>query len=280
MHSMRKHAEALARPVVRRGVARELLANVASYALWPLGLSDTLFEKAVAFSHVEVPARDMTPVVLVHGYGGSKSSFVPLIRRLQAAGMGNVHTLEYVPLRKEGVAHVGERLARLVEELTEESGAKVHLVGHSAGGIVIREAVLRHRIGHLVTSVTTLASPHQGSPLGRLGKLIGDSLGAFAQQLGTGSAYLTGLNEERVPAGIRWMAMYSSLDAIVPGNAGKLHERYGARNVHVKNHGHLSLVLSAEVMQNVVEHLLAGQAQANIPQQRSSTEDAAKQLSK
>src|SRR3954451_15455773 len=141
------------------GVA--LMASLA--ATGPVHLAGGRFdaeESAPAKSHSAPAAR---PVLLVHGLGGTKSSWSFLARTLTARGL-TVDAITYSPFGTS-VEHVADRLAVKVERLLSHTGAdKVHLVGHSLGGVVIAQAIASGRLTELVDTVVTLAAPFGGSP--------------------------------------------------------------------------------------------------------------------
>jgi pimeloyl-ACP methyl ester carboxylesterase len=73
------------------------------------------------------------PVVLVHGYGGSRANWLPLELALRRAGFENVHTASYnsVTATLSGVA-AGVR--KTCHEAMEAAGSShLHRVGHSLG---------------------------------------------------------------------------------------------------------------------------------------------------
>src|SRR5206468_2476036 len=79
-----------------------------------------------------------TPVLLIHGFGHNRSAWMVLERHLRQAGFTSVHGFNYNPFVHD-VPQIAARLKERVELLRAVTGAdKVHLVGHSLGGIVIR----------------------------------------------------------------------------------------------------------------------------------------------
>ena len=114
------------------------------------------------------PTRS-APVVLVHGYGGAKSQWFLVERALHRAGFGTVVTMEYDASRSD-IPALADRLCRLVHELLAETGAsRVHLVGHSLGGVIIRYAVTVAGLDPLVGAAVTVASPARRQRVGPAG---------------------------------------------------------------------------------------------------------------
>jgi triacylglycerol lipase len=80
-------------------------------------------------AHVAPAAR---PVLLVHGFGGTTSSWSVIARALSNRGM----TVDMITYRRLGnsVEKLADELVAAVERTLSQTGAdKVHLVGHSLG---------------------------------------------------------------------------------------------------------------------------------------------------
>ena len=91
-------------------------------------------------------AATATPVLLVPGYTGSKEDFAPLFEPLAAAGFaGTAMDLpgQYEsPGSADPADYTPDALARAVREVAASIGPRVHLLGHSFGGLVARAAVI------------------------------------------------------------------------------------------------------------------------------------------
>lgn len=130
-----------ARPSAHR-IGRAAMAHVqelgvmaAVAAMAPLGRAGRSFERAVdALLPVAAQgAATARPVLLVHGFAGTKSCWLALAPALHARGM-TVDAIDYLPFGTS-IERLAERLAVKVARLQSETGAdKVHLVGHSLGG--------------------------------------------------------------------------------------------------------------------------------------------------
>jgi pimeloyl-ACP methyl ester carboxylesterase len=108
------------------------------------------------------------------------------------------------------VDELADRLTEAVEDLRADTGAgKVHLVGHSLGGLIIAQALTHHRLAAHVDLVVTLGSPFGGSPWAGL-----LPIGSLARAVRPGSPLLRHLATTPPPAGVRWMAFASALDRI------------------------------------------------------------------
>jgi pimeloyl-ACP methyl ester carboxylesterase len=107
-----------------------------------------------------VPHR--RPAVLIPGYTGSKEDFLPSLEPLAAAGRTVVAVDQrgqyQSPDAPDRAGYSPDALAADVLAVAEAVGGAggVHLVGHSLGGLVAREAVLQRPAGFL--SLTLLGS--------------------------------------------------------------------------------------------------------------------------
>ncbi|KAG9029998.1 hypothetical protein FRB95_004644 [Tulasnella sp. JGI-2019a] len=112
------------------------------------------------------------PIVLVHGLFGYDTLFgittywhdIP--EALAAAGA------EVLVARVPSTSSVETRAAQLAAQIAlKYTGRSVHLIGHSMGGLDCRYLVskLLDGAGFRVLSVTTISTPHRGSPLADFG---------------------------------------------------------------------------------------------------------------
>jgi len=255
---VRRGAGSLLSPTGLRGAAVEVAWVAAHAALYPLGV---LAERA----RVDSP-RDLaklspiqrglligdveaagTPILLVHGMVDNRSIFTLLRRGLRRRGFGRVLTLNYSPLTKD-VRIAAEGLAERVELLCAETGfERIHVIGHSMGGMIARYYVQRLGGDERVHTLVTLGSPHTGTLAAHL------LPHRLARQLRPDSDVLTELAGPAVGCRTRFLAVWSDLDQmIVPRRAARLaHPDLMARNVLVRGVGHMSLPINRRAVHEI-----------------------------
>jgi triacylglycerol lipase len=234
---------------------KEAVSTVVTAGMWPLGFAGS---GPVDFGPRDGSSTVPTPVLLVHGYGANKSNWLFVRRYLNQAGFERVHAFNYNPLGADIPGLADECRAR-ADELKERFGTdRVHIVGHSLGGIVARYAV--QVLGAEGVGVcVTVASPHGGvrlasyrSPMVRLRPL------ASGFQLRPQSSVMRELRATARPLPTRFVAYYSNLDLIVAARRAMIIEpELAATNILVKDHGHLSIMLSRQLASSIVDQLAA-----------------------
>jgi len=252
LHAVRRRA-------TYTGQFREAASTLITMGMWPLGFTDHGVLRAL----VDTPTQVDTPVLLVHGYGANKSNWLFLRRYLQQAGFGRVHALNYNALRAD-IPALAEQCGARASELCERFGAdRVHVVGHSLGGVVARYAVQVSGLEAAATCIT-IASPHAGVRLARYGSPLAlVSPLASGLQLRPDSTVMKRLRETARPLPTRFVAYYSNLDLLVPGRRAMILEpELEATNILVKDQGHLSIMFSRRLAQSVVDQLAAAEGLA------------------
>jgi len=107
------------------------------------------------------------PVLMLHGYGSNSGFWLPLSRRLRAAGISHA-AIDLEPVLAD-IDDYAPRIERAVQALCSATGApQVILLCHSMGGLAAR-AWLRAFGSARVARVVTLGTPHFGSTLAGFG---------------------------------------------------------------------------------------------------------------
>ena len=261
--ALRSGAASLLSPTGLRGAALEVGWVAAHAALYPLGL---VAERARHTAGAGAGRRDLaglspvqrglfigdieaagTPILLVHGMVDNRSIFTLLRRGLRRRGFHRVLTLNYSPLTRD-VRLAATALAIRVELLCEETGfERIHLVGHSMGGLIARYYVQRLGGDSRVHTLVTLGTPHSGT---RAAALIPHSL---ARQLRPGSDLMRELAEPAPGCRTRMLSVWSDLDQLVVprSNARVEHPDLDARNLLLRGVGHMSLPIHRRAVHEI-----------------------------
>ena len=250
---------ALLSPAGLRGAALEAAWSAAHLALYPLGLVEERARQEVGrFTLGDLPPVQRglvigdveaagTPILLVHGMVDNRSIFALLRRGLRRRGFGRVLALNYSPL-SDDVRAVAERLGELVESVCADTGyERIHVVGHSMGGLVARYYVQQLGGDARVHTVVTLGTPHDGTTVAHLFPH------PLLRQLRPNSDLLTELEAPSPGCRTRFVAVWSDLDQLLsPRTSGILqHPDLVARNVFVRGVGHMSLPVDGRVVHEI-----------------------------
>ena len=197
------------------------------------------------------PLAARIPVVLVHGLIDNRSIFTVMRRSLRRRGFKHVCSWNYSPLLTDvarGARQLGEHIERICEQTGHE---RVHVVGHSLGGLIARYHVQRQRGDERVESLVTLGTPHSGSMLAHVVPT------PLIRQLRPGSPVLRELAEPAPGCRTAVTAVYSDLDqVVVPTASGRCdHPDLTTRNVLVRGVGHMSLPIHRGVVDEVAATL-------------------------
>lgn len=179
-------------------------------------------------------------LVLIHGFGCNRGAWWWLRSRLENAGYA-VATLNLEPPYIE-IDHYVAALAARIEAACSESGVeRVTLVGHSMGGLVAR-AYLERAGTERVEAVVTLATPHSGSVLARLG------IGANSRQMEYNSPWLKALWLHR-PA-VPMVSIRNSHDNFVmPQDSQRFPS---AEDIELPALGHLAILFSPRAVSTLL----------------------------
>jgi pimeloyl-ACP methyl ester carboxylesterase len=256
-------ARTVCSPSGLRGAGQEMAWVAAHAVMYPLGVlqeksRSNARETAERFTLDDLPPVQRglllgdvvaagTPILLVHGLVDNRSIFTLLRRALHRRGFGRVLTLNYSPFTQD-VRSAAARLERLVERTCAETGyERVHVVGHSLGGLVARYYVQRMGGDSRVHTLVTLGSPHSGT---NAAYLLPQRL---VRQLRPGSELMQELAAPAAGCRTRFVAYWSDLDQlIVPKRSAKLeHADLQVRNVLLRGVGHMSLPICGRVVHEI-----------------------------
>lgn len=253
---------AVFRPETVRGALREAAWIGAHLVLYPTGLGrERVFDEDVHSLESLSPARrglvigDVeaagTPILLIHGLVGNRAIFTLLRRSLHRRGFGKVRTYCY-GLSTADVRSAAANFAEAVEQLCAQTGyERVHVIGHSLGGLVARYYVQCLGGDQRVHTLVTMGTPHSGTLAAHLAPM------KITRQLRPNSELIGELNAPAPGLKTRIVAMYSDIDALViPAAAGQLkHPDIRTRNVLIRGVGHMSFPIDNRVVREVATTL-------------------------
>jgi triacylglycerol lipase len=208
----------------------EALATLREVALLPRDLAPVLPQAR--------PGDDV--VVLVHGWMASAGVFRPMRARLEKEAEARVATFTHAPTSR--IRTIATQLERLVARIP--AGTRIHIVGHSVGGVVARWYVQEHPEDARVVQTISLASPFGGASVARRLRVF---LGA---DLHASSSLLARLRHGERASVVPHTSIVAGGDRVVdPACAAFPHGEV----VVLEGRGHNSLLFDPDVTRLVVE---------------------------
>jgi pimeloyl-ACP methyl ester carboxylesterase len=210
------------------------------------------------------------PVLLIHGYAGSESVWMPLRRALTEAGFGHIVSLSYNSFATDPGALSAELTRQALRAIAAAGAPRVHLIGHSLGGLIIRRALgASAALSSRTASAVTIASPHGGACLARIAP------GRCARIMHRGA---TPCPPPEGPCPVRWLAYYSDADLVVPPASARLDDpRYGAANLLIPGCGHLTICRDVRLIRSLVPELIRTETFADLTVPATVPADASRE---
>jgi pimeloyl-ACP methyl ester carboxylesterase len=196
------------------------------------------------------------PVVLVHGYAGTGSAWTPLRRELAEAGFGHIVTLNYNSFAADPLAVSAELTHQALQALATAGAPRVHLVGHSLGGLIVRGALTASAtLSARTAAAVTISSPHHGTLLARVAP------GRCARIMQRGPRSVP--PDVETPRPVRWLAYYSDADRLVPPASARLDDpHWAAANLLIPGCGHLTICRDTRLIRSLALELIRSETLA------------------
>lgn len=191
------------------------------------------------------------PLVLVHGLGGNRGTFLLLGWYLWLVGRKRSYRIAFEP--GQSIEEQAEALAAFVRDVLAATGeAQVEMVGHSLGGLVARLAVQEHGLAERVRTLVTMGAPHRGTYPARYANT------AQIRALRPDSPLIRRLAGRPFPASVRAVCLWSQNDLFVlPPESAVLE---GAEAVDMTPFTHYSYLLDPDGWNAVRRALEGGRA--------------------
>jgi triacylglycerol lipase len=202
-------------------------------------------------------------VLLVPGYGGSRSALGELAGKLEADG----RTAEVLTLAGDGTGDLiaqADVLDEAVRQALKDGSTSVDVIGYSAGGVVTRLWVDRHAGAEVARRIITLGSPLHGAQIAGVGAALApDACPQACRELAPGSDLLDDLNDEALPKDLPWLSIWTENDETVqPPDSARLD---GAVNLSLQSICPSAQVSHGELPTNPIVTALVRQALGTDP---------------
>lgn len=186
---------------------------------------------------------DTPPVVLAHGFLGTRGTMIPLTRRFQSDGRV-VFSYHHGTFQLRSLRASAQQLVDHLKRLQRELGVdKVDLVGFSMGGLIALHAVKFLQAHRWVRRLALLGAPTSGTWVGLAGVGTVGMISPSVWQVLPTSDFLRDLRDAPMPEGIRVRQICAAQDAFCP-MPELLQGVDKERDYIVMPGGHSSLVVS------------------------------------
>ncbi len=235
------------------GIGFEIVSSLLVLLFYPVRLLERILEKAPRADAGNPPRR---PVLLVHGMYVNGGALLLLRRRLRRAGFPSVHLLD-LDFRRGHISTLSDQVIERVEELRAATGAdRVDAVGHSLGAVVVFHTLVRGGGDRLFGTCVALGAPFHGTGMASF------SRSPLVRQLRPGSPVLADLRAKidapgALPPGARLVSIWSNFDNVIIPAESPILPGPAAENVRMEYLGHVSLLFSRAVA-NQVARVLSG----------------------
>jgi triacylglycerol esterase/lipase EstA (alpha/beta hydrolase family) len=226
-----------------RILAFEYLSLLVTVVLWPFGF--------INLAESSADGETQTPVLFLHGLFLNKSCWTVMKLRLKLLGVTNLHTIN-LPATRD-VETLTEKVALKVDTLRHTYKCeKVHLVGHSMGGVIARNFVQIRGGADKVEQCIIIGAPNKGS------KLSPFAVMKLSEAIMPGSEFLANLNSKTLPGKVNLTNIYSRHDnMVIPHDSAELNK---GTNIELSGRGHNVLLYDNTVLKHVLSLLKAGDA--------------------
>ena len=193
-------------------------------------------------------SQNHPPVLLIHGFLGTRGSMFVLEQRLLRDGF-HVFSFNLGMLNVRDIRTSALLIHRKVQMICEQTGIRrIDIVGHSMGGLIGLYYIKSLGGKEQVRRIVMLGTPARGTWVAALGVATMGLLSASSWQLLPGSDFLEELHEGPLPNEVEFFTIAAERDWLCPPSATQLE---GAHGVTVPL-GHSSLVMSEEVYRKVL----------------------------
>jgi triacylglycerol esterase/lipase EstA (alpha/beta hydrolase family) len=188
------------------------------------------------------------PVLLIHGYLGTRGSMYILERRLNDDGIC-VFSFNLGSLNVRDIRTSAFLIHRKIESILAQTPVKkIDIVGHSMGGLIGLYFVKKLGGHEKVRKLVMMGTPVRGTWAAMIGVVTAGLVSASAWQLLPNSRFLKELAAGALPPNVQYFTIAAQRDWLCPPRSTPLD---GAEALTVPL-GHSSLVMSEEVYRHIL----------------------------
>ena len=209
--------------------------------------------------------KNVRPVVLIHGFMGTRGSMYPLERRLEEDGFCVLSfNLGIINLRD--IRTSAFRIQRKIEAVLAETGVEeVDIIGHSMGGLIGLYMIKKLGAHKRVRRFILMGSPVHGTWAALAGIATVGVYSTSTWQILPRSRFLDELHQGPLPENVEVHSISAARDWVCPPASTRLR----GSEAHSINLGHSSLVISPEVYRHVYNILKKPDANSDSEQRES-----------
>jgi pimeloyl-ACP methyl ester carboxylesterase len=191
------------------------------------------------------------PILMIHGFLGTRGSMYMLERRLVDDGFVvvsfNLGTLNVRDIRRSAFL-IHRKIERI---LAQTPSQRIDIIGHSMGGLIGLYYVKKLGGDKRVRKLLMMGTPVRGTWAALAGVVTLGLWSTSSWQLLPRSRFLDELAQGHIPPGVEVHTIAAARDWVVPLATTRLH---GA-NAHTVPLGHSSLVVSEDVYRRIINAL-------------------------
>ncbi len=197
------------------------------------------------------PRGDGHPVLVIPGLGASDLSTALLRKFLDDLGYT---TYPWELGQNRGLKDAGQRLMKQrLEQIYDQHGRKVSLVGQSLGGVYARE--LARALPAMARQVITLGSPFTGHPLASTGTHLYEWLSGDRFEDMDFNRHL----EMRIKPPVPTTSIYSKLDGVVAWQCSIEQEQADSESINLRGHSHIGMASAPLALYLIADRLAQAQ---------------------
>ena len=223
-----------------RGTLSALMGNI----YWLIGVRHYLH---FGLGRPETSDPGQPAVVMVHGLYHNSSAWRSLKKRFQRQGVLNWYTWSYPSFGRSFKDVVQDCTRALHQVASAHPEAGLIVIGHSLGGLILRQALCDPGVKSRVLALITLGTPHQGTRTARMG------IGSLAKGLVPDGSIIQYVRNSGCTQGTKAVSLFSSLDTMVVPASGLRISEPGWQEVETAPTTHVAMLFNQSVGDTVLE---------------------------